>query len=138
MRDGVIIANSGHFNVEINLETLKEMAVEVRTPRPSVQQYVLPDGRRVNLLAEGRLVNLSAAEGHPSAVMDMSFANQALCVEYLATQSDPRSLAVHPVPKEIDRRTAVCRQTCFGRNALDAFMGKWRKSPRTPPAGIWR
>jgi len=114
MKDGVILANSGHFNVEINIDALEKMAAEVRTPRTSVRQYVLPDGRRLNLLAEGRLVNLSAAEGHPSAVMDMSFANQALSVEYLATKGNSLSPAVHPVPKEIDRQVAWLKLNAMG------------------------
>jgi adenosylhomocysteinase len=114
MKDGVILANSGHFNVEINTDALEDQAAEVRTPRKPVRQYVLPDGRRLNLLAEGRLVNLSAAEGHPSAVMDMSFANQALSVEYLATKGDLLSLAVHPVPKEIDQQVAWLKLNAMG------------------------
>jgi adenosylhomocysteinase len=83
MKDGAILANSGHFNVEINIPALEEMAIEVRPVRESVDQYILSDGRRINLLAEGRLVNLAAAEGHPASVMDMSFANQSLAVEYM-------------------------------------------------------
>jgi adenosylhomocysteinase len=106
MKDGVILANSGHFNVEINIPALEAMAAETRSPREDVRQYVLPDGRHINLLAGGRLVNLSAAEGHPSAVMDMSFANQALCVEYLAGHGGDLPSAVHPVPNEIDKDVA--------------------------------
>ena len=84
MKDEAVIANSGHFNVEINIDALEDAAVEKKEVRPMVHQYVMADGRKINLLAEGRLVNLSAAEGHPSAVMDMSFANQALSAEYMA------------------------------------------------------
>jgi adenosylhomocysteinase len=84
MKDGTIICNSGHFNVEINVPELEAMSVSHRTMRPNMEEYTLKDGRHLYLLAEGRLVNLSAAEGHPSEVMDMSFANQALCAEYVA------------------------------------------------------
>jgi adenosylhomocysteinase len=105
MKDGAILANSGHFNVEINMKNLKEIAVSKRSMRPNLEEYSLEDGRKLYLLAEGRLVNLAAAEGHPSEVMDMSFANQALCVEYLAkTQKMPPK--VYPVPKEIDETVA--------------------------------
>ena len=114
MKDGVILANSGHFNAEINIDALQQMATEIREPRMSVRQYVLPDGRRLNLLSEGRLVNLSAAEGHPSAVMDMSFANQAMCVEYLATKGGSLSLGVHPVPKAIDQQVAWLKLKAMG------------------------
>ena len=89
MKDGAIVCNSGHFNVELNLTALAEMAVdEPRVIRPFVKQYTLPDGRVINVLADGRLVNLGAAEGHPSAVMDMSFANQALSAEYMLAHAD--------------------------------------------------
>src|SRR5215207_3332201 len=83
MKDGCIVANSGHFNIEIDIPALEEMSVEKGEPRPFVEQYILQDGRQINLLGEGRLINLASAEGHPSAVMDMSFANQALACEYL-------------------------------------------------------
>jgi len=106
MKDGCILANSGHFNVEINLSALQEMALDVSAPRNSVQEYRLADGRRIRLLAEGRLVNLAAAEGHPSAVMDMSFANQLLSAVYLATPGTSLAPAVHPVPDELDREVA--------------------------------
>ena len=106
MKDGCVLANSGHFNVEINIPALEAMAVERQRPRPSVDQYTLGDGRRLCLLAEGRLVNLAAAEGHPSAVMDMSFANQVLCAVYLAGSEHDLDNAVHNVPAEIDREVA--------------------------------
>jgi adenosylhomocysteinase len=112
--DGVILANSGHFNVEINIAALESMATEVRPVREGVRQYLFPDGRRVNLLAEGRLVNLSAAEGHPSAVMDMSFANQALCVEHLVKHSADLPHAVHSVPKTIDEQIARHKLSAMG------------------------
>ena len=101
MKDGAIIANSGHFNVEVAIPDLEEIASSKRTIRPNLEEYVLNDGRRIYLLAEGRLVNLASAEGHPSEVMDMSFSNQALCVEYIAKtpKMEPR---VYSVPKDID------------------------------------
>ena len=106
MKDGCILANSGHFNVEINIPALEAMAVSKQRPRESVDEYRLADGRRLCLLAEGRLVNLAAAEGHPSAVMDMSFANQVLCAVYLATRTEALENRVHDVPEDIDREVA--------------------------------
>ncbi len=106
MKDGAIIANSGHFNVEINIPALEEMAKEKRLVRPFVDQYILADGRRLNLLGEGRLINLAAAEGHPASVMDMSFANQALSVEYMLKNSKSLQKKVYSVPQEIDREIA--------------------------------
>jgi len=107
MKDGAIVANSGHFNVEINIPALEEMARGApRRVRPSVDEYTLPDNRRIYLLAEGRLVNLAAAEGHPSAVMDMSFANQALCAAYMLRHADELQHTVYPVPQDIDREIA--------------------------------
>jgi len=115
MRDGAIIANSGHFNVEINIPALEDMAVgPPRRIRPSVDEYTLPDGRRIYLLAEGRLVNLAAAEGHPSAVMDMSFANQALCAEYILRHADELERTVYTVPEEIDREIARLKLRAMG------------------------
>jgi adenosylhomocysteinase len=106
MKDGAIISNSGHFNVEINIPGLEEMAEEKIRVRPMIDQYLLPDGRRLNLLAEGRLVNLAAAEGHPSSVMDMSFANQALSAEYMVKNADTLQNKVYGVPEEIDAEIA--------------------------------
>jgi adenosylhomocysteinase len=106
MKDGCILANSGHFNVEINIPALQAMAVEERRPRDSVVEYRLADGRRIRLLAEGRLVNLAAAEGHPSAVMDMSFANQVLSAVFLATREQRLDNRVHAVPTDIDEEVA--------------------------------
>jgi len=114
MRDGAILANAGHFNVEINIPALEAMAREVRMVRTSLRQYVLADGRRINLLGEGRLVNLAAAEGHPSAVMDMSFANQALCAEYIARHHETLECTVYAVPEEIDRDIARLKLTAMG------------------------
>ena len=105
MKDGAIIANSGHFNVEISLKDLEALSVAKRTMRPNMVEYKLKDGRKLYLLAEGRLVNLSAAEGHPSEVMDMSFANQALCAEYMVKSAE-MSPKVYPVPKDIDETIA--------------------------------
>jgi adenosylhomocysteinase len=106
MKDGAIISNSGHFNVEINIPGLEKMAEEKIRVRPMIDQYLLPDGRRLNLLAEGRLVNLAAAEGHPSSVMDMSFANQALSAEFMVKNADQLENQVYPVPDEIDAEIA--------------------------------
>jgi adenosylhomocysteinase len=103
MKDGAILANSGHFNVEINIPALESLAKPRRRIRPFVDEYTLGDGRRLYLLGEGRLINLAAAEGHPASVMDMSFANQALCVEYLTRMKGKLEPAVYPVPEEIDQ-----------------------------------
>jgi len=103
MKDGAIVANSGHFNVEINIPTLESLAKSKRRIRPYVDEYSLDDGRRIYLLGEGRLINLAAAEGHPASVMDMSFANQALCLEYLARMKGRLKPDVYPVPEEIDK-----------------------------------
>jgi adenosylhomocysteinase len=105
MKDGAVIANSGHFNVEINIPELEKMSVSKRTLRPNLEEYNLKDGRKLCLLAEGRLVNLAAAEGHPSEVMDMSFANQALSAEYLLKNQGMKT-KVYRVPKEIDELVA--------------------------------
>ncbi len=114
MKDGVILANSGHFNSEINLKALDELATGVRQVRPSVQEYRLGDGRRLHLLAEGRLINLAAAEGHPAAVMDMSFANQALCAEYMARNASTLEPQVYDVPDEIDKEVARLKLGAMG------------------------
>ncbi|MBI4298392.1 MAG: adenosylhomocysteinase [Chloroflexi bacterium] len=102
MKDGAILANSGHFNAEINIPALEDMSVSKRQVRPFVEEYSMQDGRKLYLLGEGRLINLAAAEGHPASVMDMSFANQALSVEYLAKEGNNLSPQVYPVPREID------------------------------------
>jgi adenosylhomocysteinase len=106
MKDGAILANTGHFNVEIEIPALRELAVETRTARPFVEEFLLEDGRRLYLLADGRLVNLSAAEGHPAAVMDMSFANQALSAEFVVAHAGELEPKVYDVPDEIDREIA--------------------------------
>jgi adenosylhomocysteinase len=104
MKDGAIMANSGHFNVEINIPALESLAKSKKRIRSSVDEYTLGDGRRIYLIGEGRLVNLAAAEGHPASVMDMSFANQALCLEYLNKMKGKLKPAVYPVPEEIDQK----------------------------------
>lgn len=114
MQDGAIVANSGHFNVEINIPALEDLSVDKRRVRPFVDQYELPDGRNINLLGEGRLINLAAAEGHPSSVMDMSFANQALSLEYLVKNSDNLSPKVYGVPEDIDRKIALLKLKGMG------------------------
>ena len=106
MKDGAIVANSGHFNVEIDLDSLGEIAVSRRPSRDFVEEFTLPNGRKVFILADGRLVNLSSAEGHPATVMDMSFANQALCAEYVTKQRGQLPIGVHTVPKDIDQQVA--------------------------------
>ncbi len=106
MKDGAILANSGHFNVELNIAALEDMAEAKRQIRTHVVEYRLKDGRRIFLLAEGRLINLSAAEGHPASVMDMSFANQALCAEHIARRPERLPPAVHGVPTDIDQEVA--------------------------------
>jgi adenosylhomocysteinase len=114
MKDGAIVSNSGHFNVEIDLGALQEMTKKKRQVRPSVVEHTLKNGKRINVLGEGRLVNLAAAEGHPSSVMDMSFANQALCIEHLAKTKRPLSVQVYPVPQEIDKRIAKEKLAAMG------------------------
>ena len=114
MRDGAILCNAGHFDAEINLKALRQMAVEVRPTRPHVQEYRLRDGRRLYVLGEGRLVNLAAAEGHPASVMDMSFANQALSAQYAAQHTGELPLGVTPVPRELDREVAALKLQAMG------------------------
>jgi adenosylhomocysteinase len=114
MKSGAIVANSGHFNVEIDIPALERMARAKRTIRPFVEEYTLPDGRRLYLLGEGRLVNLAAAEGHPAAVMDMSFANQALSVEYIVNHQGKLPCEVFPVPREIDAQVAQLKLQALG------------------------
>ncbi|MGZ4232638.1 MAG: adenosylhomocysteinase [Solirubrobacteraceae bacterium] len=114
MKDGALLANAGHFDVEIDLDELRSLATDVRSVRPLVEQYRLGDGRRLNLLAHGRVVNLAAAEGHPSAVMDVSFALQALSVEELVLQRAQLAPGVHPVPASIDREVARLKLAALG------------------------
>lgn len=114
MKDGAILANSGHFNDEINLKALAEIAESRRVLRPFVEEYKLHDGRRVFVLGEGRLINLAAAEGHPASVMDMSFANQALSLEYLAQQKERLPAGVYTVPRELDDEVARLKLASMG------------------------
>jgi len=126
MKSGAIVANSGHFNVEINIPALEEMAKSKRRVRPLVDAYTLSDGRRIFLLGEGRLINLAAAEGHPASVMDMSFANQALCVERLVKAKGTLKPAVHPVPQDIDEE--VGRLKLASMNISIDFLTERQKS----------
>lgn len=114
LKDGAVIANSGHFNVEINIPALEAISSEKRQPRAFVDQYITKDGRQINLLGEGRLINLASAEGHPSAVMDMSFANQALASEFLLKNQGKLSVGVHALPKELDREIAALKLAAMG------------------------
>jgi adenosylhomocysteinase len=131
MKDGAVLANSGHFDVEIDKGSLEELSVERRRLRDFVDEYRMPDGRRIHLLAEGRLVNLAAAEGHPAAVMDMSFANQALCVEWIVKQSKGLENTVHTVPTEIDDEVARLKLQSMGIEVdeltaeQEAYLSSW-------------
>ena len=126
MKDGVLLANSGHFNSEINLKALDDLATGVRQVRPSVQEYRLADGRRLHVLGEGRLINLAAAEGHPAAVMDMSFANQALCAEFIAKNAGKLERRVYDVPDEIDSEVARLKLSSMGV-AIDVLTEEQKK-----------
>lgn len=133
MKDGAIIANAGHFNVELDLESLKTLAVETKRIRPHVDQYTLPSGKRLNVLGEGRLVNLAAAEGHPAAVMDMSFANQALSAEYLVKHNGSLKREVMPVPEKIDTEIAILKLAAMGYKIDDLteqqvrYLASWEQ-----------
>jgi len=126
MKDGAIVCNSGHFNVEIDIPALAKMAKSVRTVRPFVEEFLLRDGRAIHVLAEGRLINLAAAEGHPANVMDMSFANQALSVEYLLRHHGRLSNTVHDVPGPIDREIARLKLAAIGVR-IDRLTAEQRK-----------
>ena len=133
MKDGAIMCNSGHFNVEINIPALEEVAVEKRRVRTFLDEYHLPDGRRLYLIGEGRLVNLAAAEGHPSAVMDMSFANQALCAQYIAQNAADLDPKVYGVPEEIDLEIARLKLDAMGTRIdvltpeQEKYLSSWEK-----------
>ncbi len=114
MKDGAILANSGHFNVEINIPALESMARSQRHIRPFVDEYTLSSGHHLYLLGEGRLINLAAAEGHPASVMDMSFANQALCLEYMVKNRERLKPKIYPVPEEIDKQIAQLKLNSIG------------------------
>jgi adenosylhomocysteinase len=131
MGDGAILCNAGHFNVEIDLKGLRSLARKRRTVREHVEEFTLRSGRRLYLLAEGRLVNLAAAEGHPASVMDMSFANQALSVEYAVQHAHRLAKRVYPVPKAVDAQVARLKLTSMGVkiDSLTAeqqrYLGSW-------------
>ena len=114
MKDGAIVANAGHFNVEIDLKGLKEVSQERRVVRDYVEEFRLENGRRINILGEGRLINLVAAEGHPASVMDMSFANQALAAEYLRKEGKDLPPQVYKVPAQIDNHIAELKLSSMG------------------------
>ena len=126
MKNGALVANSGHFNVEVDIEALERLAEGEKTrPREFVEQYRLGDGRSICLLGEGRLINLAAAEGHPAAVMDMSFANQALAAEYLVLRRGTLAPSILPVPEEIDREVARLKLASLGV-AIDSLTAEQR------------
>jgi adenosylhomocysteinase len=133
MKDGAVLANSGHFDVEIDKGALEDLSVERRRVREYVDEYRMRDGRRIALLAEGRLVNLAAAEGHPAAVMDMSFANQALCVEWIVKQGTGLANRVHTVPREIDDEVARLKLQSMGIEIdeltaeQEAYLSSWEQ-----------
>jgi adenosylhomocysteinase len=134
MKDGAIVSNSGHFNVEINIPALEQLAVDApRRVRPFVDEYRLPDGRKIHLLGEGRLINLAAAEGHPSAVMDMSFANQTLCSEYMVKHADQLENTVYTVPATIDEQIAALKLEAMGVKIdvltpeQKAYLASWQE-----------
>src|SRR5947207_3163718 len=132
MKDGAILANSGHFNVEIDLDALAKLSQGRRVVRPFVEEFQLAGGRRVYVLAEGRLINLASAEGHPAAVMDMSFANQALSAEFLAKKAKTLERKVYVVPREIDLEIARLKLASMGVEIDDltpdqeAYLASWR------------
>jgi len=133
MKDGAIICNSGHFNVEIDLKGLESISKGKRKIKEFVEEYILPSGKKINILGDGRLINLAAAEGHPSMVMDMSFANQALSAEYLAKNSKALEKKVYPVPRDIDNNIAALKLASMGV-AIDKlsdeqvhYMASWKE-----------
>ncbi len=126
MKDGACVCNSGHFDIEVDIPALKKLAKSVKRVRENVQQFTLRDGRRINLLAEGRLVNLAAAEGHPACVMDMSFANQALAAEHIVKNHATLEKRVYGVPREIDREISRLKLLSMGV-AIDTLTPVQRK-----------
>ena len=133
MKDGAILANSGHFNVEINIPALESLSSGQQTIRPFVEKYNLKSGKCLYLLGEGRLINLAAAEGHPASVMDMSFANQALCMEYIVKNGDKLTSDVYPVPEEIDKQVARLKLDAMGITIdtltpeQEKYLSSWRE-----------
>jgi adenosylhomocysteinase len=132
MKEGAIVCNSGHFDLELNLDALRKMAKSRREVRPLMEEFVLSSGNKVYVLAEGRLVNLSCAEGHPASVMDMSFANQALALEYLAKNKGKLSAGVHTLPLEIDQEIASLKLKSLGMTIdkltpeMTEYMNSWK------------
>jgi adenosylhomocysteinase len=133
MKDGAIISNSGHFNVEINIPALETLSTGKRLVRPFVEEYTMKDGRRIYLLGEGRLINLASAEGHPASVMDMSFANQALSAEFMFKNAANLQKKVYSVPEEIDREIARLKLAAMHVN-IDtltaeqvAYLNSWEE-----------
>jgi adenosylhomocysteinase len=134
MKDGAIVCNSGHFDVEVDVKALRALATKAEEPaRPAVDTFVLDGGKRVHLLAEGRLVNLAAAEGHPAAVMDMSFSVQALTAAHVAERHASLEVAVHEVPEEVDREVAALKLATMGleidklTKAQQRYLASWRE-----------
>jgi len=134
MKDGAILANSGHFNVEINIPALEKLAVNKRQIRNSVEEYTLADKRKIYLLGEGRLINLAAAEGHPASVMDMSFANQALCAEYMVKKGKELKPQVYTVPEEVDNEVGRLKLQAMGIT-IDTLTAQQRKYLESWEAG---
>jgi adenosylhomocysteinase len=133
MKDAAIVANSGHFNVEINIPSLEKMSKTKRLVRPFVEEYLTSDNRRIYILGEGRLINLASAEGHPASVMDMSFANQALSLEYLVKNAAKLEKQVYSVPQEIDEKIAGLKLAAMGVK-IDTltpeqvkYLGSWEE-----------
>jgi adenosylhomocysteinase len=133
MKDGAIISNSGHFNVEIDIPSLEKLAGSKRTTRAFVEEYTMKDGRRINLLGEGRLINLAAAEGHPASVMDMSFADQALCCDYMAKNHKSLEKRVYTVPVDLDKRVAKLKLESLGikidrlTSEQEEYLASWNE-----------
>ncbi|MGO8985477.1 MAG: adenosylhomocysteinase [Terriglobales bacterium] len=133
MKDGAIISNSGHFNVEIDIPSLEKLSSSKRTTRNFVDEYTTKDGRRINLLGEGRLINLAAAEGHPASVMDMSFADQALCCEYMVKNHASLENKVYTVPSDLDKRVAKLKLESLGikidrlTSEQEEYLASWNE-----------
>jgi len=132
MKDGAILANSGHFNVEINIKSLEDLAVRRKKIREYIEEYTFKNGKKINLLTEGRLLNLSAAEGHPASVMDMSFANQALSAEYLIKEGRNLQKKVYGVPELIDKEIARLKLESMGieidklTEEQERYLSSWK------------
>jgi len=133
MKDGAIISNSGHFNVEIDIPSLEKLSSSKRTTREFVEEYTMKDGRRINLLGEGRLINLAAAEGHPASVMDMSFADQALSCEYMVKNYASLEKKVYTVPVDLDKRVAKLKLESLGikidrlTSEQEEYLASWNE-----------